>query len=107
MPTDDDIAKIISQTQTKQFYEVIDSFDLREEPNKKELRSNLFFNVEFAKITGKEINLSNKQKDKLKELSTGDGKSQMKIMNDDFSIQVEKSSLKRKPIGFVTRGEFS
>ena len=31
----------------------------------------------------------------------------MRILNDDLSIQVDKAKFKRKPIGFVTRGEFS
>ena len=31
----------------------------------------------------------------------------MRILNDDLSIQVDKDKLRRKPIGFVTRGDFS
>ena len=31
----------------------------------------------------------------------------MKILNDDFSIKVNINDLKRRPIGFVTRGDYS
>ena len=69
---------------------------------------NLHFNVEFAKITGIEINLSNKQKQALKELKSAEEDTvATKILNNDLSIQVDVKSLKRRPIGFVTRGEFS
>ena len=37
-----------------------EGFNLKEKSVKEDLRQNLFFNVEFAKVTGKEINLSNK-----------------------------------------------
>ena len=68
---------------------------------------NLLFNVEFAKITDIEINLSNKQKQALKELKSAENDNDTKILNNDLSIQVDVKSLKRRPIGFVTRGEFS
>ena len=59
MPTADDIKTILGRSENKEFWEVIEQFDLREKQDTSKLRSNLFFNVEFAKITGEEINLSN------------------------------------------------
>ena len=108
MPTAEDISSINDYfSLSKKFWEHTGQFKLLENHLRGAyLRPNLQFNVEFAKISGIEINLSNKQKQNLKELQAAEGKG-TEILNKDFSIRVDVQTLQRRPIGFVTRGDYS
>ena len=105
LPTTEDMRVICLEhfTQRKNFFDDIPQFHLQEA--KAEIQvTNLRFNVEFANITGDEINLSKSQKAELKQLKQGAG--EMSILDPDLRIKIQ-GDLARKPIGFVMRGGFS
>ena len=103
MPTAEDISKI-SAAPPEHFWQCLDQWNLQEKQCTKPC-PNLDFNVEFAHCTGHEINLSNKQKKHLEGLRSGE--KEAKMLRADLSLKVDVGSLKRRPIGFVTRGDYS
>ena len=87
LPTAEDLRVICLEhfTQRKNFFDDIPQFHLQEAKAEANA-SNLRFNVEFANITGDEINLSKSQRADLKQLKQGAG--EMSILEPDLRIKI-------------------
>lgn len=89
LPTEEDLRVICLEHYTKRsnFFDDVPTFSLSESNGKASLVDNLQFNVEFAKLTGTEINLSNKQKKQLG--SMRDGTLPLSILEDDLQVKLD------------------
>eukprot|EP00347_Sterkiella_histriomuscorum_P019211 403342510 len=107
LPNEQDLNQIaqILQNQKKSYQ----AFDLLENSNQTNAK-NKFLNFEYCLMSGKNINLSKSDQNKIEKIRSGQLLYEMKILDNDGSFRFQCSNddeLKRQPIGYVTRGGYS